>query len=80
MIYKFKNGLNGNPEMIIKDSSVFIPLDIRNMDCHQFVADWKGVVEVRDADNNIVPYSDAACEALGLDPAGIDPTPTPEDE
>lgn len=39
-----------------------------NIDCAQFLSDWKSGVIVTNADGSAATYSDAAVEALGLTP------------
>lgn len=60
--------LPSNPDtyMIVRDGNTYIPCDLLNADCAQFLADWQAGVPVTNADGSLAPYSDAAATALGL--------------
>lgn len=48
--------------------NAFIPFDMGNKDCVQFLSDWKSGATVTNADGSVATYSNAAVEALGLTP------------
>ena len=70
MTYKIGPAVGGRPvTCIIRDATVSIPLDMGNRDTVAFVNAWKnGTEPVVNQDDTTAPYSDAACEALGLTP------------
>lgn len=69
MDYKFQNNIVGNVANVQRASDgAFVPFDMGNRDCVQFLVDWKAGATVTNADASPAPYSDAAVEALGLTP------------
>lgn len=53
---------------ITRSDGRFVPFDMDNRDCIQFLTDWKAGAEVLNADGSPAPYSDDAVRALGLEP------------
>ena len=67
--YTFVAGLNhGDAVMTVRTGQTFIPLNMENARCIQFLTDWKAGAEVLNADGSPAPYSDDAVRALGLEP------------
>jgi hypothetical protein len=64
--YKFFS-VNGAVRSIQRDNS-FIPLDMMNRDCRQFVEDWQAGASVVDQEDNPVTYSEEALAALNIVP------------
>jgi hypothetical protein len=64
--YRFKSFL-GNT-IIARDDGAFIPCDQANIDCAQFLADWKAGATVLNEDDSPASYNEATVEALGLEP------------
>lgn len=63
--YKFYTSIFG-AKFITRSDGANIPLDIKNRDCAQFLADWQNGASVKNADGSDAAYSDAAATALGL--------------
>jgi hypothetical protein len=65
-MYSFITNDAGSICFIRKGTDSFIPLDITNRDCAQFLVDWQNGVSVTNADDSNAAYSDASARALGL--------------
>ena len=49
--------------------TVFIPLDMGNTDCVNFIAAWKAGASVVDNTGTLVAYDEATITSMGLTPA-----------